>query len=307
MKKFLLIILLLLVATSCTRRIVKPVNNNDAEINEYLDMVREYKVREKNLNNTVDNTDFDKYLDKVFVETMESDYLNMHFTVIDYAKFGIEKPPVDIGRLKYGYDEDLIKDMQDQLKELQSFDYSSLSYRQQYDYEALEYSIYETLADLMYYQYNFLFSSGSNLPENLISNFTDFTFYDEESIEDYLVLLTDIDRYFDDALEYTRQQDAEGFGMIDPWIKYTQDVCTGAVNKTDDNAFIVTFDDRIDQLDFIDDAKKAEYKAKNKEIVLGEVLPAFSKINDEIVKYSGKKKVDDYALHNLSANYAELV
>lgn len=310
MKKLVLIVMMLFVMTSCIKKPVIPNNNNNnsnISVNEYLSKIKEYKVREKNINNNVDNAEFDKFLDRVFIDSMESDYLNMHFNVVDYKKFGIEKPPVEIGKLEYGFDEENIKYNEDQLKELQSFDFDSLSYRQQYDYEALEYSLYETLADLMYYQYNFMFSSGSNLPENLISNFTDFTFYDEESIEDYLILLADIDRYFDDALKYTQAQSDEGYGMIDAWIDYTSKVCNGAVNKTDDNAFIVTFDDRIDKLAFIDDTKKQEYKQKNKKIVLDEVLPSFNKINQEIEKYRGKKNIDDYVLRNLDPNYAELV
>lgn len=305
MRKLLLIILILLLVTSCTKKSDKKQEN--IKDNEYLTLIKQYKVREKNINNTVDNAAFDEFLDKIFVETMELDYLSMHYTVIDYKSLGIEKPSVDIGELKYGYDEENIKNNEDQLKQLQSFDFDSLSYRQQYDYEALEYSLYETLASLMYYQYDFLFSSASNLPENLISNFTDFTFYDEESIEDYLLLLADIDRYFDDALKYTKDQSDDGYGMIDVWIDYTKDVCNGAVNKTDNNTLIVTFDDRIDKLDFIDETKKQEYKQKNKQIVLDEVLPSFSKISKEIEQYRGKEKMDDYVLKNLDPNYAELV
>ena len=305
MRKLLLIILILLLVTSCTKKSDKKQEN--IKDNEYLTLIKQYKVREKNINNTVDNAAFDEFLDKIFVESMELDYLSMHYTVIDYKSLGIEKPSVDIGELKYGYDEENIKNNEDQLKQLQSFDFDSLSYRQQYDYEALEYSLYETLASLMYYQYDFLFSSASNLPENLISNFTDFTFYDEESIEDYLLLLADIDRYFDDALKYTKAQSDDGYGMIDVWIDYTKDVCNGAVNKTDNNTLIVTFDDRIDKLDFIDDTKKQEYKQKNKQIVLDEVLPSFSKISKEIEQYRGKEKMDDYVLKNLDPNYAELV
>ncbi|MBQ2510504.1 MAG: DUF885 family protein, partial [Erysipelotrichaceae bacterium] len=264
MKKLLVILVCLLLLTSC-----KPGRKKE-DIKkfgtEYLTKLKEYETREKRSpnENKANDPDFDAFLDKVFVEGMEGDYMSMHFSVTDYRKLGIEKPPVDLGQLKYGFDEENFKYFEDQLKELQSFDFNNLSYRQQYDFEALEYSLYETLADLAFYQYKFLFSTASCLPENIVSNFTDFTFYDEESVEDYLTCLADLDRYFDDALKYTADQSKDGYGLLDPWIDWTQETCTDVARKSEDNAFITTFDDRMADLGFLSDAQKADYSARNK-------------------------------------------
>ena len=180
MKKVCVLLLCLLMLASCTK---KPEQDPVAVDNgkKYIELIEDYEVRKKNIENHDDDPDFDLFLDKVFVEAMESDFMTMHFNVVDYKKYGIEKPPVDLGELKYGFDEENYTYMEDQLNELQSFDYNSLSYRQQYDYEALEYSLYETLASLCYYQYSYQFDSGRNLADNIIRNFTDYTFYDEES------------------------------------------------------------------------------------------------------------------------------
>ena len=302
MKKFIVSLFCILILTSCTQKKQDDVKYKDIAT-EYIELLKNYQTREKSTANA-DNPDFDAFLDKVFVEAMESDYIGMHYNVIDYKKYGIEKPPVDLGEIKYGFDEENYTYMSDQLKELQGFDYTSLSHRQQYDYEALEYSLYETLATYPFYKYSFLFSSGSNLAENLISNFTDYTFYDEESIEDYLTCLADVDRLFDDALTYTRLQSKDGYPMADVWIDYTKDVCVNATNKQEDNALITTFDKRINSLDFISEDKKAEYIKKNKEIVLSEVLPSYDKVAKEIEKYRGKAKLEDYALYKLDKDYA---
>ena len=306
MKKLLVILMTLLLLVSCSGK--KGKDEAKKAGMEYLAKLKAYETRGKRSenDNTANDPDFEAFLDKVFKEGMEGDYLTLHFSVTDYKKLGLEKPPVDLGELKYGFDEANFKYYEDQLKELQSFDFDKLSYRQQYDYEALEYSLYETLADLGFYQYSFLFSTASCLPENIVSNFTDFTFYDEESVEDYLTCLADLDRYFDDALKYTADQNKDGYGLLDPWIDWTQETCTDVTRKSEDNAFITTFDDRMADLDFLSDAQKAEYSAKNKEIVLNEVLPAFSKVKDELEQYRGKVKMDDYALCNLDKDYAEL-
>ena len=299
----MIVLMMLLMLVSCTG---KKTDNNEIGI-RYLDKIRNYETRTKDTSGRADNKEFDAFLDKVFTEGMSADYMTMHFSVIDYKKYGIEKPPVDLGQISYGFPEEDFKYMEDQLNELLSFDYDTLSYRQQYDYEALEYSLYETLASYAYYKFSFLFSSGSCLPENLVSNFTDYTFYDQESVEDYLTCLADVDRYFDDALAYTEAQSKDGYAPLDVWIDYTVDeVCHPMLNKKEDNAFITTFDERITELDFLTEQQKEDYRKKNRELVLNEVLPAYEKVGNEIEKYRGKTKMSDYALYKLDKNYAEL-
>ena len=309
MKKILQILMIVLILTSCGKKDKTPASDDPVVTDGkyYISKIEDFEVRKKNVGNTTDNKDFDAFLDKVFVEAMEGDYMTMHFNVIDYKSYGIEKPPVDLGELSYSFDEENFQYMKDQLDELLSFDFDSLSYRQQYDYEALEYSLYETLADYCYYRYSFVISTGNCLPENLISNFTDYTFYDQESVDDYLTCLKDVDRFFDDMLKYVEDQCKDKLYPLDSWIDYTQDVCSGVLNKTDDNEFIASFDKHMQEIDFLSQEQKDEYSRQNREIVLNEVLPSYQKIYDSIEKYRGKAKTDDYALYKLDKDYAKLV
>ena len=71
----------------------------------------------------MDNKEFDEFLEQTFIDSMNSDYMNMHFGVIDYRSFNIDKPPVDLGEVKYGFDQENHDFFLDQLKQLQEFDY----------------------------------------------------------------------------------------------------------------------------------------------------------------------------------------
>lgn len=307
-KKWIVILLALCMCLGCSTS--KKSKVNEEEILQkgasYIEKMKNFEVREKDPDKKTNNADFEEFLDKVFIETMESDFLTMRFSVIDYKSFGIEKPPVDIGEISYGFDEENFQYMEDQLNELLAFDYDSLSYRQQYDYEALEYSLYETLASMCYYPYNYIFATGSNLAENIISNFTDYTFYDQESLDDYLTCLEDFDRYFADCLQYTKDQYDDGHPMLQAWVDYTVEVCEDVLNKTEDNEFIVSFDRRMEDVSFLSAAEKAEYSEKNKKIVLEEVLPAYENLKSEITSYAGKGSAEDYVLSKMNKDYAEL-
>ena len=305
MKKVLIVILTVLMLCSCTPK--KQENPIEKEGADYINLIINYEVREKNLQNNTDNPEFDEFLEEVFLDSMNSDYLNLHFNVVDYKALNIEKPPVDLGIVEYAFDQENVDFFKQQLADLQAFDYDSLSYRQQYDYEALEYSLYETLADKYYYRYSFLLSAADCLPEDLISNFVDYTFYDVESIDDYITCLEDIDRFFDDILIYTEEQYKDGLPLLNSWIDYTVDACDSAANKKEDNEFIVSFDKKIDALDFIDDEQKKQYKEKNRQVVLDEVIPAFEKISKEVEKYRNKAKESERSLYKMNKDYAKLV
>ena len=301
----LLVILICVSLVSCKK-------NKETDTNaqyggaEYVELLRNYQVRDKNYGNTQDDPEFNKFLDQVFIDGCEMDYFAMHYTVRDYRKYGIEKPPVDLGEIKYGFDQENFDYFKEQLDILHGFDYDKLSYKQQYDYDAYEYTIYESLADLCYFRYDFILSSGNNQVENLISNFSDFTFYDVESIDDYIVCLKDFDRYMEDIIKYTSDQAADGLPLCDEWIDYTKEVCDRALNKTEDNEFIVSFEKRIKALDFINDEQKKAYIETNHQIVIDEVLPAFAKVSKDVEQFRGKAKVDDYALYKLDKDYADL-
>ncbi len=302
MKKLLMVflcVLLLLGMTGCKK---KSESNDGAA---YVEKIKNFKVREKNPNNTVDNKEFDAYLDKVFKDTIEESYLSMHSSVVDYRKLGLEKPEVSWGELEYGKDE--AGTFKEQLDELLKFDYDTLSYRQQYDYETLEYSLYETLADLAYSKYTLLYSGGVDTMSSIMTNLTDFVFHDKEDLDDYMTLLKDTDRYVEDCNKYTEAQIKDGIRMIDYSVDYTTDYLDRVLSKTEDNALITSFDKRMESVDFLTDAEKETYKEENRKIVLGEILPVFRTTRDFVADQKGKvKDPSSMALCKLDKTYAEL-
>lgn len=302
-KKFFLCISVLFILTGC----ITP-NRQETQIEEigkeYIEKIINYQSRDKNVDNVIDNEEFKTFCNEIFKDSISVSYISLHYSIKDYRKYGIEKPELTLGDVEYSFDKETYDVMVEELEQLQSFDFDSLSYNQQYDYEVMEYSYYESIACLCYYRYDYVFSSSSSVVDNLISEFSDFTFYDEESIDDYLVLLADIDRFFDDCLVYTEAQANDHIYLHDEWIDDAVEKCEAV--QDDDNDFIVSFNERINELDFIDDEKKKEYIETNEKIVRNEVLPAYEKVKNNISKYYGKLNTSDEPLYKLDRNYAKL-
>jgi len=306
MKKILLLLLTALLLVSCTRKEEKPEIEYERDPLFYIEKLKNFTPRKKNISNTVDNEEFNEFLDRFFVESYEDSFMHMHFNVNDYRSFGIEKPPVDLGEVKYALDEENFDYYAGMLDEMAKFDFDSLSYLQQIDYENIEYSNYETLADMCYYRFKFILNSSDNAVDNLFVLFSDYTFYDKESVDDYMTCLKDIDRYLDDVLTYTADQAADGYPLTGAWINYTQELCDRSTSDPENNELILSFDKHISELDFLSDKEKEDLITENRKIVLEEVVPALKKVSKDIEQYRGKAKDDDYLLYKLDKNYAEL-
>ena len=141
-KKSLLVLMIILMLCGCTSTKQKEAVPETGL--KYIEELKNYKAKEKNINNTNDNQEFEKFLDDIFIKLVSESYLYMHNSVEDYKALNIEKPKVEWGELEYSIESDS-EDYIEQLAELRKFDYYSLSYKEQYDYDLFEYSLLETI------------------------------------------------------------------------------------------------------------------------------------------------------------------
>ena len=256
----------------------------------YLNQLKNYEVREKN-STLDDNAEFDAYLDTIFDELVSDNYLYMHFNVADYKAMGIEKPEVGFGHLVYGLDEKEFNKTEKQLEDLLAFDYDSLSLRQQYDYDLLHYSLLETLAGLYYSKYDLIFSSASQFSDGIVTNLMEFAMYDDESEEDFLVVLKDVPNYINEAIEYSKQQSNDGLyhsdDMLDEEISYIDNLISSNGKS------------------IYEHYKDYDIYPEVKEIVENEVIPSFVTLKDYLNTLYGKTKSDKLALCKIDEGYAE--
>lgn len=257
---------------------------------EYLNQLKNYEVREKN-STLDDNAEFDAYLDTIFDELVSDNYLYMHFNVADYKAMGIEKPEVGFGHIVYGVDEEEFNKTEKQLEDLLAFDYDSLSLRQQYDYDLLHYSLLETLAGLYYSKYDLIFSSASQFSDGIVTNLMEFAMYDEESEEDFLVVLKDVPNYINEAIEYSKQQSNDGLyhsdDMLDEEISYIDNLISSNGKS------------------IYEHYKEYDIYPEVKELVENEVIPSFVTLKDYLNTLYGKTTSDKLALSKIDEGYAE--
>ena len=320
MKKLIILLIVLLMMVGCTPKkpdepVVDPTNkvieckidkHEKSEANlEYFNKLKDFKVREKNKDNKEDNKEFDEFLNRVFKNIIETSYLYLHSSVVDYKSLGLEKPEPEWGEIKYNDPDN--EESLSELNELLSFDYDSLSYQQQYDYDLLEYSLYETLANYEFENYSFLYGSDVDVISSISSNLSDFVFHDKEEVEDYLLLVDDTKRYLNDIKKFTEDQMKDNIYMSNAMADNSIELLSRLLSKEEDNTLITTFDNRIDNLDFLSVDEKEEYKERNKKIVLDDIIPTLKDTKTFLEEISDDlEDASCLTLYNIDKNYAEL-
>lgn len=236
---------------------------------------------------------FDAFLEEEFVDTMESDYLTMHYSVRNYRAYGIEKPEPIVGDASWQSFSDAEEAAQEALENLESFDYSALSRSQQVDYDSYHFYL-EGIRDLNHYpQLNDYFNPSSGILNNLLTNFTEFVFYEKEDVEDYLKVLLSTPEFMEDALDVTRKQAENGFFLNDTMLDDAHDMIDEFTAKKEDNQLIVIFDEDMDACTFLSGQEKADYKKQNREIVLNEIIPCYIHAGEELEKLRGSRNFSD--------------
>ena len=236
------------------------------------------------------DSEFEEFLMEEFVDTMESDYMTLHFGLKDYEKYGIEKPETVIGKASWdGYESDAAE-LQEVLDTLLTFDKASLNAEHQHDYDALKFYLENMIALNNYKYFDIAFYPGNAITANLLTNFTEFIFYKEEDIADYLDVLKSTPAYLDQIMEITKKQAAEGYFISDESLDEMKEDIAKFTEKKEDNQLIVIFDNNIDAFEGLSDADKEEYKRVNRDIVLNEYIPAYDKVSDELESLRGSRK-----------------
>lgn len=235
---------------------------------------------------------FEAWLTEEWVETMETDYLNMHFNVRDYRAYGIEKPEVTLGTINK---EDYalgVQDNQDTIDELKGFNYDALSRENQQTYDVLMFYLEQMVILNQYPQFEELFNPYNGYLTNLVTNFTEFVFYEKEDFEDYLTLIADYPRFIDEMWAFTKDQAAEGYFMPDATLDEALTEISEFVAKGTENPLIVIFDENVDAFPGLTDEEKASFKTRNSDLVLHQVLPAYEKAAENLETLRGSRQND---------------
>ena len=112
----------------------------------------------------------------------------------------------------------------------------------------------------------------------------------EEDVQLYLTLLADVERYLNEALTYTQNQARRGYFLQDETLDSTLAEIDRFVEKVDDNALIVNFEEKLDAINSLSDEQRQRYANENETLMKETYLPSYRHVREELEALRGSAK-----------------
>ncbi len=232
---------------------------------------------------------FDQWLQTEFEDSVTSDTITLHYSIAHPENYGITPPEVTYGDVDLS--EDGLakgkKETENAINKMETFDYDMLTDDQQYTYDVL----YESLkVDLLSYDNPYLYEPlayTSGLQTNLPITLSEYTFYDQQDVDDYLKLLELTPDYFQMCLDFEKTKSYKGFFMSDSSADEVIRQCEEYIADPENNLLIDTFNDRIGDVPGLTSEQIEDYKVKNHDAVINCIIPAYQNVIDTMTALKG--------------------
>ena len=250
----LLCIIIITITSGCSTPFLSDNNSNNTKNNNAQTSTIDYAL--------ADNEAFNNYTNDLFCNSVTSDTVTLHSLLEHPKDYGIDDYEVTLGSIDLE-ELDLVNDITEALNELLTFDRSSLSQSQQVTYDELKRYLETQLEYSDLYLFNTQLSTTIGIQVQLPLIFAEYSFEEEKDVTEYITLMCDTDRFFQNIVDYETLRSKSGYFMQDELANEIITQCQTFVQSADSGFLITTFDERLDTLNNISDEQKEEYKKQN--------------------------------------------
>ena len=193
---------------------------------------------------------FDQFIEKDFIETMESDYTTKHIYLENPQDYGVDssKVEVSLGSHPDKISEEEREEFQETVDEFNQFHRDELTPSQQETYDICKYMIEISKAsmDQKYDYYRNLFASMGGIHYQIPVLFSDYALRNEQDVKDVILLVKDVKPYLDACLNYTKTQAEKGLLMLD--FEEIISYCETLLSNRNQSSILYNLYDSIDAL-----------------------------------------------------------
>lgn len=252
---------------------------------------------------------FNRFLSQTFLQEVQGNTLNLHFTLSNPAAVGIQSYTVSLGDYSKEARKNNILEMRRLRAELDRYSYRSLSEDEKLVYDVFEDYLDRQLALSDYALFEEVLTPSGGATSQLPILLAEYRFGTIQDVEDYLTLLSQMDAYFAQLLDFEREKAEAGLFMSDRCCAKVIDSCEVFTAHPTDNFLVSTFDERIKAMDGINDSQKQEYRDRNRKVISEHVIPAYQSMAAGLSALVGSGRNDWGLCHyeNGKDYYAALV
>ena len=231
--------------------------------------------------------DFDKLLNDIFVEEVQTDTLSLNYSLSTPENYGITDVDTSLGEYSVSHMTQDLSLSENNLSRLLSFDYELLSSEQKLTYDILKNYLELDLVFGKFTYYNECLGPTTGIQAQLPILLAEYSFYDKADIEEYINLLPCVYDYFEGIVKYEQEKAARGLFMKDAVVDHIIAQCEAFIEDPRNNFLITYFDEKISGYKGLSKSEITCYKALNKEAVLIYVIPAYEMLIKALTDLKG--------------------
>ncbi len=240
---------------------------------------------------------FDSFCNEFFLKEINTDTLNLHYTLAWPKKFGIHQETASLPIYKKDTALSNYQNLEDYCSTLQTFPYDSLSKEEQYTHSLLLNALSHELEGKKYFYLQEVFSPSGGIQIQYPILMAEYTFRCKEDIENYLNLIKLTPSYFESYCTFASEKVQRGFGMpdfsLDKVINQCQTIITQEDIENQNHFMISTFKERIreaQEAGIISEQEAASYNSQNAQYLSQYFLPAYQTLADTFSNFYGTGK-----------------
>lgn len=233
-------------------------------------------------NNKDERASFDRFIERQFIETMESDYTTAHVFLEHPENFDVDISKLTVN-LGVRLDEESMRNQEkkdaDSWAEFKKFERSKLTKEQQDTYDIYEFqnNLAREMSDNKFDYYQQLFESISGIHYQIPTMLADWSLRNEQDVKDIISLVNDVLPYLQGAIDYTKEQAKRDLLMID--VDAVREYCDNVIKSGENSLILSDINKNIDTLNLEESVGNA-YKEQLKTAFNSSFIPAYQAVKD---------------------------
>lgn len=237
---------------------------------------------------------FEKFTEELFKSELCSNPINLHYTLSDASKYGIDESSLTLPIYHAGEALENMDKANEVLISLQKFHPEKLSSENQYTYILLSSYLTASKESSSYLYYDEPLSPSSGIQSGLPLLLSEYRISSVADIKNYLSILSQIPSYFEGIILYEQEKAEHGLFMPDASVNKVIDQCVMLMDsqqlESGSHFLETTFAQRLDNLiaaGIINESEKQAWMSENNRLLSTIVAPAYDKLADELILLKG--------------------
>ena len=234
-----------------------------------------------------ENRRFEKYADERFRQEACSSAINLHYTLSDPSLAGIHDYDASLGTVCLPEPEEEVSALAEEKADLDRFDRDALNTGNRITLDILRQDLENQELLSSCYMLQEVLGPSLGTQAQLPVLLAEYTFRTSQDITDYLKLLSDLPRYFQEILAFEQEKASLGVFMNDTCVDGIAKQCSAFVNASSPHYLQTVFEEKLSAFEDLSQEEREACLEAHTRLMESCVLPAYEQLSEGLLALRG--------------------